>query len=163
MTIVIKNNTITSHIENGMIIRTSYNNVYNNYISNSEGGISIWHHRRNKIYNNYIKDCDFWGINIALNTRQNFVFNNHIYRSNSAIQITESTQNYIYNNHIEKNSRGIDFYDSTLNLIRGNTILRNGYAGLNITSRVIITKHGRNITRKPMKRMSGAPGSQPFS
>lgn len=109
-----------SHMEKGMYVKSSTNDIVNNAITNcTDSGIHLFSTANNRLYDNQIEDC-LHGITVNACTYTNISNNTFSENQYDAIQITDSTKPIIkYNEIIENPSIGI-YLDSDQGTISNN-------------------------------------------
>jgi len=127
-------NNIVSHQENGIKIWSSYSKVYKNIISNVPKGIITNSARNNLISDNLIFKATSSGIYFAHLSQNNIAYENFIYDSNKAVEITESNCNIVCDNYAEHNDEGMFLWDCKWNVIRDNTFSNSSFASMEMNT-----------------------------
>ena len=127
---LITDNNIVFHQENGILIKSSFNTISSNYLSNIGRGIVTHYNHDNLITDNTITDAAVTGIKLSLNSDDNTVCNNIVYDSTIGIGISAGIDNIIFNNHLYENQDGIDLHTCSNTLVYENIIEDNWARGI---------------------------------
>jgi parallel beta-helix repeat protein len=139
------NNTLTTNEAFGLLVNySSFNHIFDNYVSGNENGFRLLYSNNNLIYNNTMSYNDGGG-SIRMSSNNTF-YNNTITKCGSSFYVYDSYNNTISGNYIFDNEYGLHVSKCLNTSVTANNVFSNERSGIEVALSDNVTITNNNIS-----------------